>query len=94
RYDHKEFDAEITYLHNGKKRLTDYSPSGEDNLQYALPIGMPSWSTLNIRTSWKASEHCRLQAGVDNLLDINYRTFSSGIHSPGRNFIFSVRVGI
>jgi hemoglobin/transferrin/lactoferrin receptor protein len=93
RYGHREIDAELSFLYNGKKDIDDYSPSGEDNAQYALPIGMPSWSTINIRTSWQASEHWKFQFGMDNVMDINYRTFSSGIHAPGRNLIFSVRIG-
>jgi hemoglobin/transferrin/lactoferrin receptor protein len=38
-------------LYNGWKRLEDYSPSGEDNAQYATPEGTPAWTTLNLRTT-------------------------------------------
>jgi hemoglobin/transferrin/lactoferrin receptor protein len=31
-----------------------------------------------------------LNAGIDNILDRNYRTFASGISGAGRNFWFSL----
>jgi hemoglobin/transferrin/lactoferrin receptor protein len=33
-----------------------------------------------------------LQAGVDNLLDTQYRVFASGINAPGRNIFGTVRL--
>ncbi|MFM8432194.1 MAG: TonB-dependent receptor plug domain-containing protein, partial [Bacteroidota bacterium] len=93
RYDYKSMDIESFFLFNGKKPISEYLLNGEDNERYALPQGMPSWSTLNFRASWKASKLFKLQAGIDNVFDVNYRTFSSGIQAPGRNFIFAVRVG-
>jgi hemoglobin/transferrin/lactoferrin receptor protein len=32
-----------------------------------------------------------LQAGVDNMFDIQYRTFASGINAPGRNIFAALR---
>ncbi|MFM9027528.1 MAG: TonB-dependent receptor, partial [Bacteroidota bacterium] len=93
RYDYKSMDIESFFLFNGKKPISEFLLNGEDNERYALPQGMPSWSTLNFRASWKASKLFKLQAGIDNVFDVNYRTFSSGIQAPGRNFIFAVRVG-
>jgi hemoglobin/transferrin/lactoferrin receptor protein len=76
---------------NGSKRLADYSPNGEDNLQYATPNGMPSWYTLNLHAGYKFWSNLHLQIGVDNILDTQYRTFASGIHMPGRNFFVALR---
>jgi len=73
------------------KRLDQYSSSGEDNLQYATSEGMPSWYTINWRFSWNASDWLTVQCGVDNLLDLQYRTFASGINAPGRNLFFTLR---
>ena len=33
-----------------------------------------------------------VQAGVDNLLDTQYRIFASGINAPGRNIFGTVRL--
>lgn len=77
---------------NGWKRLDNYSSSGEDNLQYATTEGMPSWYTINIRASYTINNVFSLQAGVDNIMDLQYRQFASGINSPGRNIFGTLRV--
>ncbi|MBN8677723.1 MAG: TonB-dependent receptor [Chitinophagales bacterium] len=78
-------------LFNGKKRLEDYNLEGEDNLQYAPPSGMPEWLTVNFRGGYRISKYLTLQAGIDNLLDTQYRYFASGINAPGRNFWITAR---
>lgn len=87
----KIWNAEAWVLFNGWKRLKNYNPSGEDNLQYATAEGMPSWVTLNIRGAVNIGTHLMAQLAVENLLDRNYRYFASGISAPGRNFIISVK---
>jgi hemoglobin/transferrin/lactoferrin receptor protein len=76
---------------NGKKDISDFSPNGEDNLQYATPQGMPAWHTLNLHAGYRVWSGLHLQTGIDNLLDTRYRTFASGIHAPGRNFFVALR---
>lgn len=80
-------------LFNGKKKLEDYNLEGEDNLQYAPRDGMPAWVTVNLRGRYKINRFLTVQAGIDNLLDMQYRTFASGINAPGRNFFLTARVG-
>ncbi len=90
-YKNNKFDHNIYSLYNGWKRLKDYSPSGEDNLQYATPQGMPSWFTINYKCSYNINKYMTIQAGIENILDTHYRYFASGISAPGRNFILSLR---
>lgn len=90
-YQTKRVQAEAWVLYNGWKRLGDYNPEGEDNAQYATPDGMPAWTTLNIRASLKIGPYLTVQAAVENLLDVNYRHFASGISAPGRNVVVTVR---
>jgi hemoglobin/transferrin/lactoferrin receptor protein len=78
-------------LYNGKKDVDEYSPSGEDNLQYATAIGTPSWQTYNIKTSFAVIKNTTIFAGVENILDIQYRTFSSGINAAGRNLYIGAK---
>lgn len=89
----KKFQSEFYILYNGWKYLKDYSPNGEDNLQYATPYGMPAWYTLNLKTSYQVNRWVGIMMGLENILDMNYRTFSSGISAPGRNFIIAIRAG-
>jgi hemoglobin/transferrin/lactoferrin receptor protein len=91
-YNTAKFKSELFTNFNGWKRLRNYSASGEDNLQYATAEGMPSWWTLNLRASYEINKTFTVQAGMDNILDLQYRQFASGINSPGRNIFGSLRV--
>ncbi len=51
----------------------------------------PSWMIFNFNTSYQLDPHILLMAGVENIGDIRYRPYSSGIVAPGRNFTFSIR---
>ena len=90
-YKAKNIDAEFFVRYNGKKSLTNYSPSGEDNLPYATTNGMPGWFTLNIRLGVNLTKNLRLNVACENLTDNRYRAFASGINAPGRNLIMSLR---
>ncbi|MBL0012206.1 MAG: TonB-dependent receptor [Flavobacterium sp.] len=90
-YQSKIANVEAYMLYNGKKDVDEYSPSGEDNLQYASPDGAPSWQTYNLKAAFFPIKNTTLFAGVENILDIQYRTFSSGINAPGRNFYLGVK---
>ncbi len=76
---------EAYMLYNGKKDISDYYPNGEDNERYAPNGGMPAWETYNFKTSFAIFKNATLFAGVENILDTQYRVFASGINSPGRN---------
>lgn len=91
-YSGTKVKTELFTNFNGWKRLRNYSSSGEDNLVYATPQGMPRWWTLNWRFSYQISPMFSVQAGIDNLFDLQYRLFASGINSPGRNIFGTVRV--
>lgn len=87
----KKVESEFYVRYNGWKELRDYSPSGEDNLRYATPYGMPSWITLNLKAAFKLNKRISLNTGLENILDNHYRLFASGISAPGRNFYITLR---
>nr|MBA3901107.1 TonB-dependent receptor [Bacteroidota bacterium] len=51
----------------------------------------PQWFTLNFKMMYQLTDNFSFNAGVENILDVRYRPFTSGLSAPGRNFIFSVR---
>ncbi len=51
----------------------------------------PAWHTLNIKAEYQLTGTFALQAGIENITDIRYRPYSSGISGAGRNFVFSLR---
>jgi hemoglobin/transferrin/lactoferrin receptor protein len=92
-YVKSKFNSELFFRYNGAKKLSEYALNGEDNPQFATKDGSLSWFTSNLRTSYRFDSHWQLQASIENIFDINYRTFASGISAPGRNLIFCLRYG-
>lgn len=76
---------EAYMLYNGKKDISDYYLNGEDNERYAPDGGMPAWETYNFKTSFIVFKGATIFAGIENILDTQYRVFASGINAPGRN---------
>jgi hemoglobin/transferrin/lactoferrin receptor protein len=79
-------------LFNGRKIRGEYSPSGEDNAQYAPGGETPSWQTYHVRANWQVNKNLLASFAVENILDLNYRVFASGISAPGRNLVASIKV--
>ena len=84
------YDGEIAHLdfyllYNGSKNINKYLLNGEDNEKYAPADGMPGWKTFNLKGSFAIIKQLQLSVGIQNILDIQYRTFSSGINASGRN---------
>jgi len=77
--------------YQGMKKIEDYSPFGEDNEDKATIEGTPAWQTFNLRAEMKLSKSISIQAALENLLDVHYRPFASGVSGAGRNFIFTLR---
>jgi len=92
RWVQRNWQCEFFMLFNGQKIQKEYSPSGEDNEQYAPGGEMPAWETYNIRANWQAHKNLNLSFALENLLDLNYRTFSSGMSAPGRNLTATVKL--
>jgi hemoglobin/transferrin/lactoferrin receptor protein len=77
--------------YQGMKKIEDYSPFGEDNEGKATIDGTPAWQTFNLRAEMKLSKSVSIQAALENILDVHYRPFASGVSGAGRNFIFTLR---
>lgn len=84
------------YAHySGKFNYNQLAPDEQAKPHIYLPDEngnpySPSWWTLNLKSNYKLTHKVTLGAGIENILDKRYRTYSSGIVSPGINFIFSV----
>jgi len=80
--------------YQGWKWISEYSPFGEDNEDKATIKGTPAWQTFNIRAEMQIGKFFSVQAALENMLDVHYRPFASGISGAGRNFIFTLRANI
>ena len=87
----KKFSAEIFTVFNGWKRIEDYNLNGEDNEIYATKEGMPAWQIWNINTSYQPTKKLNLSLQIENIADLNYRYFASGISALGRNYVVQAR---
>ena len=84
------------YKFSDSKDPSEYSLGGEDGLEetpYLLGEngvknfqGTPNWSDFSIYAIKKISSNSTLRLGLTNIFDIHYKTFASGISSPGRSF--------
>lgn len=90
-YNDGRWQADFYTLFNGWKFKSQYNLVGEDNFQYATPNGTPAWYTLNFKAGFPIDKYLRVLWGVENILDTNYRIFSSGVSAPGRNVFVSFR---
>jgi hemoglobin/transferrin/lactoferrin receptor protein len=86
-----KYTALFTANYNSSKKIGDYGPGNTDNIIYANPTGTPAWLTLNFSAQYNITDKWHLQAGVDNILDTQYRSFGSGINAPGRNIFAALR---
>jgi hemoglobin/transferrin/lactoferrin receptor protein len=90
----KNMDAEFFVRYNAKKNASEYSSSGEDNASYSAdPVKgfMPGWFTINLRAGYSMTKNFRVNMAFENITDVRYRVFASGINAPGKNFIVSLR---
>ncbi len=95
-YNVNRFKADAYALFNGEISNANLAPE-EQGKQYMYAIDengkpySPSWATLNFKALYKISEHLLASAGLENITNQRYKPYSSGIVSPGRNLILSLK---
>src|SRR5690606_402491 len=88
-----KIDAFMRY--NGMFKYEDLSPSEQDKAylytldEAGLPY-VPSWYTINVSASYSINNFL-ISAGVENIMDVLYRPYSSGISAAGRNVFGGIR---
>ncbi|MFA8450952.1 MAG: TonB-dependent receptor plug domain-containing protein [Bacteroidales bacterium] len=91
-----KFRWNLNYMYNGEISNSNLAPSEIDKpYLYAKDANgkpySPAWGILNTKISYQLKENLRAIFGVDNILDYRYKSYSSGISAPGRNFMLTVR---
>lgn len=101
-FDKNKWQSKLFVQYNDTKPFEEYSPSGEDKESEALPTSFdtdgtiltyetPKWMTTNFNLGYQINDIFYLSASVENIFDIHYIPFASGISGFGRNFVFAVR---
>lgn len=54
----------------------------------------PAWYTLNFRAQIELFKNWSVSSSLENITDQRYKTYSSGIAAPGRNFIIALKYSL
>ncbi|MGK0314622.1 MAG: hemoglobin/transferrin/lactoferrin receptor protein [Saprospiraceae bacterium] len=79
----------LNIRYNGEKPVSLYGGSA-DNLENATPDGTPPWMTVNLYYQRQLVAKFSASIGLENILDVHYRPFASGVSAPGRNLVMSI----
>lgn len=95
-FESSAFNIDLYANYNGPKKFENMAPSeAEKPYMYAVDVNgnpwSPGWFTLNFKLSWGIFTFCNMTAGVENIFDLRYRPYASGIVAPGRNYLLSLR---
>lgn len=96
-YEYKnKLKTDFYVVYNARMDYKDLALTERFNPSYARDVnGKPyvaSWYTLNFKVGYYPHPFIALTGGVENITNLLYRPYASGINAPGRNFIFSLRV--
>ena len=72
--------------YNGKKDISNFSPIELNKLYLYTKDGSPAWLTNNISFIYNINYLAKINFSCENIFDVHYRSYSSGISAPGRNF--------
>jgi len=90
-YKQKKINGEFFVRFNGARTLENLPPSERNKTHIYSSDGSLAWYTLNLRGQYTLTDWLTMNAALENILDHHYRTYSSGISAPGRNFIISIK---
>jgi len=95
-FHYKILHAELYAIYNGEISNDRLAPSEQAKMHiYASDVHgnpyAPGWWTFNFKSAININKTLTIDAGVENILNYRYRPYSSGIVSPGINFIVAVR---
>ena len=102
----KQWNAHITFEFSEAKSPNKYSIGGEDGIE-ETPIvdleadaeelrynGTPSWNTIHVGVEYQVSKSLKIQGFIENIFDVHYREFASGISAPGRSLTLVGRLNL
>lgn len=96
-FKHKKLMLELNSQYSGEQTFANLNQEERGKTEiYAIDTNgnpwSPGWYTLNFKCMYSISNRWALSTGVENIMDVQYRPYSSGLVAPGRNFIMSLRM--
>lgn len=95
----KKYSLDFFLVYHGSIAFEDLAPSEiEKDFLYAPDAQgnpfSPEWFTLNLRQQYRFNNTWSMNVNLENITDVRYRPYSSGISAPGRNLILALKVSI
>ena len=94
RFRRGSLETEINVQYQGERSFEDLAQEergkteiyakDENGYSYA-----PAWYTLNLKAMYSRDQKYVFNLGIENITDLRYRPYSSGVSGAGRNFVFS-----
>ena len=101
-YKKRKFSFTLSNNFSGRKLSQDYSRGGEDKIEETPIInikkgnimyyGSPKWSILNFSGAFDHNEKFKTSFSIENIFDLHYKEFASGISAPGRSIILNLNI--
>ena len=97
KYSFGKFMFNLNAFYQAERKFEDLpvSEQGKDEIYAADENGnpySPRYYTLNFKAMYTLNENFMISAGLENITDIRYRSYSSGLSGAGRNLVMSLRV--
>jgi hemoglobin/transferrin/lactoferrin receptor protein len=95
-YSKKKLMMQLYFVYNAAFQFGDLpnSEAAKDNLYAKDDNGnpySPKWYTVNAKAQYQINRTFVVNAGLENILNVRYQPYSSGIAAPGRNLILSLK---
>ena len=95
----KKWSATLTGRYNGEMSYDElsFSERSKTHIYAADENGnpySPRWYTAGIMTNYEFNKNILLRVGIENITDVQYRPYSSGIVAPGRAIFIGLRGSI
>lgn len=98
-YTAEQFKFDLFANYNGEISFKNLAASERDKpdlyaKDYLNRPYSPAWLSLNFKAIYTLNSSTQLNFGVDNILDVRYRPYSSGINAPGRNIYLGLKMNL
>ena len=95
-FSYQKLMMQLYSTYNAKLKYSDMSAEEiEKGWMYAKDADgnpySPAWATLNFKVKYSVFANMELTAGLENITDVRYKPYASGLVAPGRNFFMAVK---
>lgn len=96
-YKSNKTTLQVYVIYSGERKFEDLPIEEQQKPEiYAVDKNKnpwsPGWHTVNFKSMHQFSSYLSASVGIENITDIRYKTYSSGIVAPGRNFVIGLNL--